>query len=459
MQPMNRLIYFNLSRWRHTTTRKPLLLRGARQVGKTHVIRQLGRTFKNFVEINFEKTPQLKKIFELDLDPIRIIREISIALDVTISPLETLLFIDEIQEMPRAIIALRYFYEEMPNLHVIGAGSLVDFAIDQVGVPVGRISFLYLYPMSFIEYLCASNNKQLALEIIHHKPTNILSDPIHIKALRLLGEYMAIGGMPKVVHEWVLKQDLQSCTTTLRDIKIAYEQDFSKYAKKNQIKYVELLFKNIPRLICQQFKYSHIESDYKKRELEPALWLLEKAGIIHQVAHTTANGIPLGAEAKLHKFKLLMLDVGLNQTLLGLHLKDWFIDPIPALVNKGSLSENFVGQELLAYSDPTDKQQLYYWSRGMKGSNAEIDYVVTQQHYITPIEVKSGHGATLQSMRVFLKSHPNSLHGIRFSTHNYSLNDDIHSYPLYAVSGITENKERLMALIEDERASPGTLSR
>ncbi len=445
---LNRYIYFDLYRWRHAVTRKPLLLRGARQVGKTHVIRQLGQTFRNFVEINFEKTPELKKIFELDLDPIRIVREISIALNVIISPLETLLFIDEIQEMPRAIIALRYFYEEMPNLHVIGAGSLVDFAIDQVGVPVGRISFLYMYPMSFIEYLCASNNKQLAHEIIYHKPTDMLSDLIHIKALRLLGEYMAIGGMPKVVHEWISKKDLQSCTTLLRDIKNAYEQDFSKYAKKNQIKYVELLFKNIPRLICQQFKYSHIESDYRKRELEPALWLLEKAGIVHQVIHTSANGIPLGAEAKLHKFKLLMLDVGLNQTLLGLHLKDWFIDPIPAFVNKGSLSENFVGQELLAYSDPTDKQQIYYWSKETKASSAEVDYVVTEQGHIIPVEVKSGHGATLQSMRMFLKSHPHSTHGIRFSTHNYSLHDGIYSYPLYAVSSITENKERLMALIE-----------
>jgi predicted AAA+ superfamily ATPase len=445
---MNRLIYYDLLRWRHQTSRKPLLLRGARQVGKTHVIRQLGQTFKNFVEINFEKTPQFKKIFELDLDPIRIIKEISIALDTTISPLNTLFFIDEIQEMPRAIIALRYFYEEMPDLHIIGAGSLVDFAIDQVGVPVGRISFLYMYPMSFIEYLCASNNKQLANEIIHHQPAEILSDLLHIKALRLLGEYMAIGGMPKVVHEWISKQNLQSCTILLRDIKNSYEQDFFKYAKKNQIKYVDLLFKNIPRLICQQFKYSHIESDFKKRELEPALWLLEKAGIIHQVTHTAANGIPLRAESKLQKFKLLMLDVGLNQALLGLHLKDWFIDPMPVFVNKGSLSENFVGQELLAYSDPTDKQQIYYWSKEAKGSNAEVDYVVSLYRHIIPIEVKSGHGATLQSMRVFLKLHPQSAYGIRFSTHNYSLHGDIHSYPLYAVSGITEDKNRLMALID-----------
>jgi predicted AAA+ superfamily ATPase len=446
--PMKRLIYFDLVRWRDSTQRKPLLLRGARQVGKTHVVRQLGQTFKYFVEINFEKTPELKKIFEFDLDPVRIIREIAIALNAIITPLETLLFIDEMQEMPRSVIALRYFYEEMPDLHVIGAGSLIDFAIEQVGVPVGRISFLYMYPMSFIEYLCANNNKLLAQEIIRHKPHEELVNPIHIKALRLLGEYIAIGGMPKVVHEWILNHRFQSCREILRDIKSAYEQDFSKYAKKNQIKYVELLFKNIPRLICQPFKYTHIESDYKKRELEPALWLLEKAGIIHQVLWTSANGIPLGAEVNLHKFKLLMLDVGLNQILLGLHLKEWFIDPIPAFINKGSLVENLMGQELLAYSNPTDKQHLYYWSKEAKGSNAEIDYIISEERHIIPVEVKSGHGATLQSMRVFLKSHSHSDYGIRFSTHNYSIHDNIHSYPLYAVSGMTQNKERLMALIE-----------
>lgn len=447
---MNRFIFFDLISWKSSRQRKPLLLRGARQVGKTYAVRQFGKTFKNFVEINFEKKPQFKKIFELDLDPVRIIKEISIAVDTQIIPSETLLFIDEIQEFPLAIIALRYFYEEMPTLHVIGAGSLIDFAIDQVGIPVGRINFLYMYPMSFIEFLCASNNKLLAREIIHHEPKDMLSDMIHTKALRLMGEYMALGGMPKVVHEWISNQNLQSCMSLLREIKISYEQDFAKYARKNQIKYLELLFKNIPSLICQSFKYAQVDPNYKKRELEPALWLLEKAGIVHQVIQTAANGIPLGAELNLHKFKLLMLDVGLNQTLLGLQLKEWFIDPIPNFVNKGNLVENFIGQELLAYSDPTHKEPLYYWSKETKGSHAEVDYVIAIQRNIIPIEVKSGHGATLQSIRQFLKSHIHSSYGIRFSIHNYSVHDDIHSYPLYAVSSIAESKERLMALVESD---------
>lgn len=446
---MKRLIYYTLLEWRKLSDHTPLLLRGARQVGKTHVVRQLGKTFKHYIELNFEKNPELAKIFELDLDPLRISREISLALNKVLKPGETLLFLDEIQEVPRAIIALRYFYEEMPELHVIAAGSLVDFAIERVGVPVGRIGFLYMYPMSFIEYLCARDLQNLAIEIINHDVAKPLNDAIHTKSLRLLGEYMAIGGMPQVVQQWVTQEDIQACTNVLQNIKNAYEQDFSKYAKRNEIKYVDLLFKRIPGLICQHFKYSHLASDFKKRELEPSLWLLEKAGIIHQVIHSHGNGVPLGAEADLRKFKLITLDVGLNQTILGLELKDWFIDPVTTFVNKGNISENFVGQELLAYSNPSTKQQLYYWHREQKSSNAEVDYLITNKQNIIPIEVKSGHGAKMQSMRMFLQSHSASPYGIRFSIHNYSIFDGIHSYPLYAIASIVEDKESLLKAIRD----------
>lgn len=445
---MKRLVYYDLIQWRNASDRKPLLLRGARQVGKTHVVRQLGETFKQFIEINFEKSPELKKIFEYNLDPVRIVRELSIVLGVTITPNETLLFIDEIQEMPNAILALRYFYEEMPALHVIAAGSLIEFAIQEVGVPVGRLQFLYLYPLSFIEYLCALGRESLANEIINHAIDTPMNNTLHILAMRLLGEYMAIGGMPKVVKTWVASQNLSTCSKQLIDIKNTYEQDFSKYARKNQIKYVETIFNQSPRLIGKSFKYSHLGSDYKKRELEPALQLLEKAGLIQAVNHTNANGFPLAAEADIEKFKLIMLDVGLNQAILGVTLSDWFLDPLPTFVNKGELTENFVGQELLAYHEPNIRAKLYYWMKSQSGSNAEVDYIVTQNDKICPVEVKSGHGAGMQSMRIFLKSHLQSPYGIRFSTHAYSVHDNIHSYPLYAVSAITDNKTRLNALVK-----------
>jgi uncharacterized protein len=445
---VKRLLYNELVEWKNKLFRMPLLLRGARQVGKTHLVRQLGETFKNFIEINFERNPELIKIFDHDLDPVRIIKELGLILNKVIKPGNTLLFFDEIQESDKIVLALRYFYEDMPQLHVIAAGSLVDFAIERVGVPVGRISFLHVYPLSFIEFLAAKGLKNLALEIIQHGPTKPLNDAIHEKALRLAGEYMAIGGMPQAVNQWVNQQDVQLTTTTLQNIKNAYEQDFAKYAKKNAIKYVDLLFQQIPRLICQRFKYSNLTTSFRKRELEPALYLLEKAGIFHQVNHSHGNGIPLGAEADPDKFKLIALDIGLGQTILGLELKEWFIDSAAALINKGSIAENFVGQELLAYSNSLDKQSLYFWLREGRGSNAEVDYLIIRNQQIIPVEVKSGHGAGLQSLRVFLNSHLKSSYGIRFSIHNYSVFNQVHSYPLYAVAGAIENKERLLNFLE-----------
>lgn len=447
---MKRLLFYDLLNWRNSSIRMPLLLRGARQVGKTHLVRELGETFEHYVEINFEKNPELAKIFEQDLDPMRITRDISLTLNKPIVSGSTLFFLDEIQEVPKAIIALRYFYEEMPKLHVIAAGSLVDFAIECVGVPVGRISFLYMYPLSFIEYLSALGYHQLAIEIVTHEPHSILNEAIHNKALRLLGEYMAIGGMPTAVDYWVKQRDIQPCLIALKNIKNAYEQDFTKYAKKHEIKYVDLLFKQIPSLICQHFKYSNLITSFRKRELESALHLLEKAGIVHQVMQCSGNGIPLGAETDFGKFKLISLDVALNQAILGLELKDWFISPAPTFINKGNLSESFVGQELLAYSNPTDRQQLYYWHREDRSSHAEIDYLVTHDRDVIPVEVKSGHGAGLQSMRIFLQSHPVSPYGIRFSVHNYSVFDRIHSYPLYAVAGAIEDRKRLLRFLRDD---------
>lgn len=446
---MKRILFNELIDWRNSSMRKPLLLRGARQVGKTHLVRQLGKKFKHFVEINFEKNPDLINIFKPDLDPVRISKELSLAVNKKIEPGKTLLFIDEIQLFPKAITALRYYYEEMPQLHVIAAGSLVDFAIEQVGVPVGRISFLYMYPMSFIEYLYAIGFKNLAIEIIQHEPTTAFNEAIHNKALRLLGEYVAIGGMPNAVYHWMTNKDIRSCTTVLQDIKNAYEQDFAKYAKKNEIKYVDLLYKQIPHLICQQFKYSHLTTSYRKRELEPSLHLLEKAGVVHQVIHSHGNGLPLGAETDTNKFKLIPLDIGLNQAMLGLELKDWFIEPTSALVNKGSIAESYVGQELLAYSNPANKGSLYYWQREKRGSHAEVDYLITQNRTVIPVEVKSGHGAGLQSARLFLQTHTNTPYSIRFSIHNYSVFDSIHSYPLYAVAGAVENKQRLLDFLRD----------
>lgn len=202
-----RLIDLHLEKWKRSLFRKPLLLRGARQVGKTYAVRRLGAQFKNFVEINFERLEGASSIFEKDLDPEKMVRALSLLVKAPIVPRETLLFFDEVQEAPRAILALRYFYEEMPNLHVIAAGSLLEFAIAKVGVPVGRIAMLYMYPLSFMEYLVATGDRLIAKEIITNSQCTAMPDVIHAKLLDLLGEYLSIGGMPEAVGRWVQTKD------------------------------------------------------------------------------------------------------------------------------------------------------------------------------------------------------------------------------------------------------------
>ncbi|MBI4356327.1 MAG: ATP-binding protein [Gammaproteobacteria bacterium] len=431
---IERFLSHTLEQWKSNPHKKPILLRGARQVGKTHLVRSIGRTFDEFVEINFEYQPAYQKIFEQDLDPKRILKELRLMTEKRIEPNHSLLFLDEIQANPKAIQALRYFYEEMPELHVIAAGSLLNFAIESVGVPVGRVSFLYLYPVSFIEFLKAAECMQL-LKVILTNDVNVpLAEPVHNKALRLVGEYIAIGGMPEVVKTWLETSDYGQCHQILHELVGTFRQDFEKYAKRYQIKYIEQLFNTIPRQLGCRFKYSHIEGNFRKRELAPCLSLLEKADIVHPIYHTAAQGLPLGAETNLGCFKLKILDVALAQAILGSDLKKWVLDPLSAYINKGEIAESFVGQELLAYSSPHQKQQLYYWHKESRSSQAEVDYVASMQGNIIPIEVKSGKGSSLKSMHLFLDKHPSSPYGIRYSTHNYSVHNQLQSYPLYAVS-------------------------
>ena len=435
---MKRLAFQIVREWRNNPHRKPLVLRGARQVGKTFLARQAGaELFINMVEINFEFSPEMAVIFQKNLDPERIVRELELFTGQTITPGETLLFLDEIQYEPQALLALRYFYEKMPTLHVIAAGSLLEFAIETVGIPVGRLNFLWLRPLSFIEFLMANQLPKLAEEILQHPITEEMSTPIHEKLLQHLSEYMCVGGMPESVLTWSKNKNLQECQLILDDIITSYQQDFEKFSKKHQIKFIDLLFKNIPLQLSQPFFYSKVSNDYRKRELSPCVDLLKKAGIIHQVYRSAANGIPLGATADLEKFKLIFIDVALTQQILGLKTQDWILNPAQSFINKGALVESLVGQEMLAYSSVRQDAQLYYWQNNKRNSEAEVDYVIQHNTDIIPIEVKSGKGTTLQSMHVFLKQH-STPYGIRFSTHNYSQHEKILSYPLYAIAHALE---------------------
>lgn len=434
---MKRMISADLDEWRHSDLRKPLILRGARQVGKTHCVRQLGEKYAHFVEINLERGPEAAAIFQADLDPKRILRELSLLLNEPIVPGKTLLFLDEIQGAPAAITALRYFYEEMPDLHVIAAGSLLDFAIESVGVPVGRVSFMYLYSLTFMEFLVAMGHT-LLVKVILEDNLETISDVIHQRLLDLLGVYMAIGGMPEAVKQWRDTEDPLRIVEIHETLIQAYVQDFQKYAKQHQVKYVDTLFQKVPQLLGQRFKYSNVSTDYRKRELAPALALLEKARVIHSVTHSDGQGIPLGARVESEIFKCLFLDVGLAQSIMGLNSKDWFLSPNKTFVNKGALVEAFVGQELLAYGGSAVTPSLHYWHRMARGSSAEIDYLITHKNEVIPIEVKSGSGGQLKSLHLFLQSHPQTKQGVRFSPQPFSTHENIVSLPLYAVPRFLE---------------------
>ena len=424
---------YHLNQWVVDPHRKPLLLRGARQVGKTYAVRQLAKRFPDFVEINFEKQPALKNIFEKDLVSDRIMLELSLITGKRITPGKTLLFLDEIQAAPLAITALRYFYEEIPKLHVIAAGSLLDFTLEEVGFPVGRVNSLYMYPLSWLEFLLAKGEDPLFDYLRERTLANPTSEAIHEKLLGLLGEYFAIGGMPEVVLNWVNTKNPHQCFKIQQDLVDAYRQDFQKYAKKHQIKYVSVLFENIPRLITKKFKFSDIPGEFRKRELTPCLELLSKGNIAHLIHHTSAQGLPLGAQTKSDHFKTIFLDIGLAQRILGLDLKEWLLNPMQAFVNQGAITEAFVGQEMLAYADPFEKQKLYYWQQETSGSQAEVDYIIQLKGDIVPVEVKSGTTGHLKSLHAFLKNHTVP-YALRFSSRNYSQHDPIHSYPLYAIA-------------------------
>ncbi len=434
---MKRLSLAKLLEWKDDKERKPLILRGARQVGKTYLVREFGKEYDEFIEINFEMNPELCVIFNENLDPENILRKISIALNKTIIPEKSLMFFDEIQSCPKALSALRYFYELRPDIHIISAGSLIEFLIQDEGIPVGRVRSLYIYPMNFYEFLLARGEDRL-ISIL--ESTN-LSNPIdvfyHNRLLNLLGEYISIGGMPEAVKLWTDTGDFMKVQRVHSDILETYRQDFHKYAKAQKIKYIEKIFNKIPQILGERFIFSHIDRNLKTRELRPALELLINAGLVHPIYHTSSNGIPLGSEVNDRIFKVIFLDIGLANKLLGINYGDWILDPLRMLVNNGNIAEAYVGQELISYSEPFIKQNLYYWLREKRGSQAEVDYIEVINNEVIPIEVKSGNIYKSKSLTVFLREKGNPL-GIKFTQCNFGRKDNIIYLPLYAVFKIAE---------------------
>ena len=439
---MRRDIEKELISWKSQKEKYPLIIRGARQVGKSYLVETFGKThFQNNVVVNLEFQPQLKDCFK-SLDPSEIINKLQLLLGVQIKEDNTLLFLDEIQECPQAIMSLRYFKEKMPKLAVIAAGSLLEFAMrsPDFKMPVGRVQFLYLEPLSFSEYLDATSNQNLRKFLSDVKLTDSIDDVIHKKLLELLRIYIIVGGLPAVLNEYLSSKDFMNCQRIQTALLQTYRSDFGKYAKISQHKYLQKVFDTTPRMAGQRIKYSNIDPDTRSRDLKNALNLLTLAGIVRPIYLTKASGLPLGAQINEQRFKLNFLDVGLMQNSCGLQgrlsMEEDFMQ-----INAGSVAEQFVGQELTAYSDRHQQASLYFWAREKKGSMAEVDYVINIGSDIFPVEVKSGKEGRLKSLRMFIEEKKSRL-GIRFSQDKLSYYDKILSIPLYMV-------EQLPRLVDD----------
>ena len=418
----------SLEAWRQADPHKPILLRGARQVGKSWLVREFGKSFSHFVEINFEKQPEPKLFFQQDLDVRTLIDKLSLYTQKIIKPKETLLFFDEIQECERAIIALRYFKEEMPDLHVIAAGSLVDFALETTGVPVGRLSYLFLHPLSFAEFLTGIGRHDLREYVL----TQPIDAVFHQQLLEHVKEYFWLGGMPEVVETWVRTHDADRCQDIQGDIINTYQQDFAKYIKRFQLDKLDKVFNAIPTQLGQKFVYKQMDPEMRSNVLKTALHALQKAGVIHIAYHTTAQGLPLAGSRNEKRFKVYFLDIGLAQRLLGVSRRDLLTVPMNVKY-LGGIAEQFVAQNYIAGSSAKQSAALYYWHREEKFSNAEVDFVFLKGGDIIPVEVKSGATGSLKSMRLFLEMHQQSPYGLRVSELPFSIHKDLHTIPFYGI--------------------------
>ena len=435
-QYFKRNIDSELLEWSKDERRKVLLLRGARQIGKSSAVRELAKSFKYFVEVNFEENEDVHKLFEQSISPQEICSQLSAIYDTPIIPGETLLFLDEIQGCLRAISKLRYFYEKYPELHVVAAGSLLEFALEELpSFGVGRIRSLFMFPFSFEEFLLAMGEKILAKACRDATPQQPLSEPVHNKLVQRLKTFLVVGGMPEAVAEYVRTKDLYHAQKVLSDILISLRGDFAKYKKRVPATRIDEVFLSVVHQSAGKFVYEHAAVQAKNAQVKQALDLLTMAGLVYPITHTAANGIPLGGEINLKFQRFTLFDTGLFLQTSDLDISQILISDDFKVVNQGALAEIFVGLELKKASSCYNPIALYYWQRNKDQGNAQIDFLIQRGGEILPIEVKSGTQGAMQSIRVFM-TEKNIKKGIRTSLENFSQYENIEVYPMYAISNV-----------------------
>lgn len=429
---MYRIAIEKLYKWKNSKRRKPLIIEGARQVGKTWLMKEFGKqAYADTVYINFDSNSRMADLFSADLDTDRLIMGLELYAGRKINPENTLLIFDEVQEVPRALASLKYFYENAPQYHIVCAGSLLGIALHQgTSFPVGKVDFLKLYPLSFSEFLMATGNERFA-ELLKKQDYEMITSfkQTYIDALK---HYYFVGGMPEAVQSFAESKDFNEVRAIQKRILAAYEQDFSKHAPNEIVPKIRMLWNSIPSQLAREnkkFIYGLVREGGRAREYETAIMWLSDCGLVHKVSRVNAAGIPLKAYEDLKAFKLFIVDVGLLGCMTGLRQRT-LLDGDDLFVEfKGALTEQYVCQQLKMIED----LGVYYYTND-RGS-CEIDFVVDTGEQIVPIEVKAETNLRAKSLKTYRERFEPEL-SVRTSMADYKKEDWLLNLPLYAMENI-----------------------
>lgn len=430
---MERAFYQKLIQWKKSAQRKPLILRGARQVGKTYLLKEFAQEYLDHVYLNFDEEPSLASFFQENLAPDRILKELNIYFKKKILPGSTLIILDEIQECPQALASLKYFCEKSNEYHVAAAGSLLGVKLSK-GFPVGKVNFLDLAPLTFFEFLNAIGEDALKTMLEEMTHPEAITEMFHTKLLSFLKYYFVVGGMPEAVDTYLKTENLENVRTIQKEILDAYILDFAKHAPKEHVMKIMAVWESVPGQLAKEnkkFIFSAIRKSARGREFETSIQWLKNAGLIVKSNHISTPKLPLDAYADKQAFKVFMLDVG----LLGAMSK---LDPRIVLEGdryfqefKGALTENFVATEL----HDNYFENIYYWTS--EGA-AEVDFVISAEQQVFPLEVKAGYSKSKKSLQVYEKKFSSADHTAlvlsRASLRNFAHDGNVINYPLYAVS-------------------------
>lgn len=432
---MQRTAILKLKEWKESKNHKPIIIEGARQVGKTWLMKEFGKQYyEQVVYLHFDNNQKLTALFENDYEIPRLIESFEILSGIKINPDNTLIIFDEIQECPRALTSLKYFYENAPEYDIIAAGSLLGLMHHEgTGFPVGKVSFLNLYPMNFFEFARALGEEKL-IELIEKKDFQMIT-VFKNDFEKLVKMYCYIGGMPEVVQNFVDNRNYKKVREIQKNILASYENDFSKHVSSNTVEKIRMLWRAIPSQLAKEnkkFIYNVIKTGARAKEYELALLWLKDAGLVYQVNRIKKPDLPLIAYQDLDAFKLFIVDVGLLSALTNLDVKTILEKTQIFEEFKGAIAEQYVYQQLKSVDDIP----IFYWYND--SSRSEIDFVIQHGEYVVPVEVKAEKNLKAKSLNNFIQEYK-SKKSVRTSLADYKLNDNnLYDIPLYAISNIEE---------------------